>query len=289
MIPIVFSSDDKYSRHLGVSLVSIFENKNKKTKIKTYILDGGISKENKLKLLKIAKNYNTKIIFIKIENEIINSLPVNYHITSPAYFRLLIPKIILENKIIYLDCDTIIKKDLTNLFNINLCNKAIGAVEALTKKENLKRKPWIGNIYINSGVMLIDCNRWNKINLTEKTIKFAKKNPTKLENVDQDAINYTCQKYIKTLDRKYNLEVKTEDKKTKIKHINIIIIHYIGSIKPWHFMYNGPLKEEYKKYLKKTPWKNNKYSDKNIKNIIKKIIFILFPKKIVKIIMQLTK
>jgi lipopolysaccharide biosynthesis glycosyltransferase len=64
---------------------------------------------------------------------------------------------------------------------------------------------------------LIDCNRWNKINLTKKTIEFAKKFPTKLENVDQDAINYTCQEYIKILNRKYNQEVKQSDKKNRNK------------------------------------------------------------------------
>jgi lipopolysaccharide biosynthesis glycosyltransferase len=48
------------------------------------------------------------------------------------------------------------------------------------------------------------------------------------------------------------------------------IIHYTGSTKPWHYMYDGLFKEKYWEYLRKTPWLNYKFDDRSLRNIIKK-------------------
>ena len=60
-INIVFSSDNNYAQYMGVAICSIFENKKVGYLIDIYVLDGGISEDNKSKLKVLEDRYNFKI------------------------------------------------------------------------------------------------------------------------------------------------------------------------------------------------------------------------------------
>jgi lipopolysaccharide biosynthesis glycosyltransferase len=268
-IPIVLSSDDSYVEHLGVALCSLFENKEPQTELDINVLENGITEKNK-KIINILENkYNFKINYITINVAALKKFPEPNHLKIPTYFRLFIPEIIKQKKIIYLDSDIVVLKDLELLFKTDLEGKAFGASKdvlekAIMVKKNLKR-------YFNAGVLLIDCESWEKNKITEKTTNFITKYPEKLEFADQDALNYSCQEYWKEIDPKFNRQLNKD-----IRKINgeSFILHYVSSMKPWHFSYVGIKKDVYKKYLKKTPWQKNIYTDKNLKNFFKKIVKI---------------
>ena len=65
MNKIFLVSDDNYVNHLMITINSIFSTCKTPEKIKIFIIDGGISKENKEKISKIMKNYKN-IQFRKI-------------------------------------------------------------------------------------------------------------------------------------------------------------------------------------------------------------------------------
>ena len=66
-INIFSATDNNYAQHLGVTIVSLLENKLPETEICYHIIDGGISKENKLKLQRIGERYKTEIRFLQID------------------------------------------------------------------------------------------------------------------------------------------------------------------------------------------------------------------------------
>lgn len=54
---IMYAFDDKFAEILGVSLISLYENSKDMDDIIIYILDSGITNDNKQKLISICKSY----------------------------------------------------------------------------------------------------------------------------------------------------------------------------------------------------------------------------------------
>ncbi|MDD3084993.1 MAG: glycosyltransferase [Candidatus ainarchaeum sp.] len=197
MIPIVFCGDNNYIEYILVTMVSILENTHEK--IKFYIIidkNVQIKKIKKIKF-KIKKYQNAEIEIIEINKKLTNKFKTNGHLISSAYYRIFIPKYVKENKVIYLDGDLIVLKNIKKLYNIDINNYIIGAVESPThiidKKENLKKHKEL-NIplkykYFNSGVLLINCKRYRFENIELKLKRYIIKNPEKLKLCDQDALN----------------------------------------------------------------------------------------------------
>src|SRR5574344_2573577 len=94
-ISVCFSSDNNYVQHLGAAISSILKNKNAEEYINIYIIDGGITDENKEKLEFFEKNYECKITYVKPDLETLkncNTFQGDY-ISLATYYRLLIPEI----------------------------------------------------------------------------------------------------------------------------------------------------------------------------------------------------
>lgn len=279
-IPLVFSADDVYTGPLGVTLTSIFINKATETELEVYVLDGQISAANKNRLNILEKTYNFSIHYLPVEAGLFRDCPENGHLKISTYFRLLAPRLIDREKIIYLDSDIIVLADLSSLFEQNLNGRTFGAVRDVTdEKTALKRKNWGLNDSFNAGVMLIDCRLWRTKRIMERVLEFIPGNKEKIEFADQDCLNYTCQNDWQEIPAKYNEQINETSPRLKK---DVEIIHYIGPVKPWHIDYCGRKQGVYKKYLKKTPWKNAFYQEQDLKNLLKtKLKALLFRTKII--------
>src|SRR5271157_1755136 len=115
-IEIVTACSDYFAPHLGVMLTSLFENSLSRGRIHIHIIDGGISPENKEKLLHIAEKYNTPFRFLAIDRDEFGGLITRDHWSYAAYYRLAIPDLLdaTIDKALYLDCDMIIKDDISH-------------------------------------------------------------------------------------------------------------------------------------------------------------------------------
>ena len=239
MIPIFLSSDSNYAPYLMVVIKSVCENT--KSNIKFYILDDGIEDSIKEVLRNQIANYgNCDIEFISVEfPNIFSDCIVVRYLSKTAYVRLLIPDLKPElDKIIYLDIDLVVNMDIAELFNQDLDEYIIGAeyeehseeYHSVVSKKNLgldeKHK------YFNSGVLLIDCEKWRKNNITN-ILKDAYIRCVKgMTYHDQDLLNivFSPNKYL-SLDKKFNyfsINSYTENKN--------MIIHYAGDFKAWQFL-----------------------------------------------------
>jgi len=254
MNKIFLVSDDNYVNHLMITINSIFSTCKTPKKIKVFIIDGGISKENKERISKIMKNYKN-IQFKKINIKKYEKLNKIGIWGWTAYYRLEIMKMFPKEKVIYLDCDMIVKSDLSELFRINLNGKTIGAVKdyyiSLIKKED----------YFNSGIMLIDCKKWAEKGYSKKFFEWYFKNKEKVSYPDQDTLNGILKGDWKELPLEWNRQrilLEYSSKKFGInKKIynnlkkNPKVIHYTGRVKPWHRRYIFPDKKEYIYHAKK--------------------------------------
>lgn len=284
-VNIGLSSDNNYAQHMGVTIFSIISNCSSPQNLNFYIIDCGISETNKSLISKICSDNKVKIRFISPPKErIFDELKLGSHLTVATYYKLLFPKLLPKlKKIIYLDSDIIVEGDVQELWDIDLKNNIIGAVPDgdIDTKNICKRNLEISDSedYFNSGVMIMNSELWRKNKIETKIVKFIKENPEKIYIQEQDGLNFVLRNKWLKLPFEWNAihtffynSIKLK-KLLGIKRFNQIknnpkIIHY--TIKPWKFEKVHPRRNRYWYYLRKTPWKNYRYPDKNFKNLIKK-------------------
>ena len=276
-IKITLSTDDNYSQHLCVTLASILANKADDDKIFAYILDGGISENNKSKILKLKNQYDFEIKFVTIDKKFHEKFPAGKknHVTLATYYRLLLAEQCADvDKILYLDVDIVVKDSLKSFYNTNLDGKYFAGISDTEEKINASR---LGiKEYCNAGVLLLNLKKWREDNITEKFFDWMAKNQNKIVLHDQDIINCVLQDGMLKVDRCWNVQVSKYD--TSKDFVKLLpqakIIHYIGKHKPWHTDCKQYTKNEYFKYLKLTDYKTFE-KDYKIKLILKLPLLLL--------------
>jgi lipopolysaccharide biosynthesis glycosyltransferase len=177
----------------------------------------------------------------------------NYCMASPsAMFKFIIPSIFGDlDRILYLDTDLIIRKDLLELFMTSLGDEYLCAVADMWNPVTDRKEIKNFECYFNSGVMLMNLATMRSEGLPGKLIE-AKLNSTNFNLMDQDVFNEVCDGHIKTLDIKFNfLPVcyKRHKHRFDLNVINQIygssytgideiaadpvVVHWAGSDKPW--------------------------------------------------------
>lgn len=279
MIHIVCTIDNNYLQHCIVMLSSLIEN-NKTNKFTVHLVINNIHKNNLNRALSFFHDCNIEYKLYDINPHIsLQGISVKKtdHVSIVAYFRILLPLILPESlsKILYLDPDMIITADIRELWDIDISNVAFAAIEERNfdyiKRLNMPKN----SIYFNSGVLLINLNYWRNNNVTNRILSYISNNQDKLICWDQDALNAVLYNEWKKVDAKWNTyntfffqsidtlcsEYRfTIDEITKIRK-EYVIIHYTGGgeiSKPWYAKCQHPLKDEYWKYIKLTPWKHAK-------------------------------
>lgn len=275
---ILYTLNDKFVPQVAAWICSICEN-NKDEKITFYLIWQDISEKNQLELKNLVNRYNKELNIYDLQ-------PLNTYFdfnfdtkwwNSIILARLLVDKILPENidRLLYLDWDTIVKWNLKSLREIDMWEKTIWmSIEPTTDK---KRKDclWLHNYpYFNSWVLLIDLKWWREKQCWRIIINYYKDNFKNCFAPDQDAINVSMKDEIYILPPKYNFYnifwqypykfmVKLMDNVPYFsKEIydesckNPIIIHYLWEERPRRKWNTHKYREDYKKYLWMTVWKN---------------------------------
>lgn len=251
LVPIAMATDDNYTYPTAVTMASILENKSKNTKIDFNIMiSGKFKEENRLRLKKFETIYkNCSVNLIDMQNAFGNAYVSRSRLSTAAYYRLNLPSLLPScDKIIYLDGDIIVTKDLLQMYNIDLENNYLGGVIDVSLRRSFESSPKFSqshakklgipdvNGYINSGVLTLNLKKMREDNLESTFGAYLIKNP-KLRYNDQDVLNATCYGKIKLLPKEYNVfcrnYITDPSKATKYSCDNPTVIHYVGDNKPW--------------------------------------------------------
>ena len=209
------------------------------------MISNDFTEENKNILKSVEQNYpnHCNISFINMTEM------YNEQKTSPKskYYRLsLHDKLSNIDKIIYLDGDTMIFEDLTELINLDMKEYYIlGFLDSLYW--SLEEYSIKNAIVLNSGVLLMNLKSLRLNNITDKFISFMRNKNNSVVQEDQTVINYVLQKNISTLPPKYGMWAfsntfeayhfnRVQNKKYKYKNKEFLnaykhpaILHYTGS------------------------------------------------------------
>jgi Lipopolysaccharide biosynthesis proteins, LPS:glycosyltransferases len=188
-----------------------------------------------------------EITYINLHGKL-RDIDIDERYTVAAFYRLLLPDLLPDyNKVIYIDCDVVVRNDLAKLYwETDLNGYYLGAVFEATLDSQMDYLNQLGikaGQYINSGFLLINLKKMRFNGMVEKMLQAAKK--PNLHFPDQDVINQLCQGKILGLPPYYNsirtfylpqyqhvfLRYYTNmDWKAVHKYGNV---HYTGS-KPWN-------------------------------------------------------
>lgn len=270
---IVLSTDNNFVQHCAVTMVSIMEN-NKD--VSFFIITDGLTTENQNILSGLSQKYNTSLQFLLVNKSIIERLPMPNnrnlkHISPATYYRLFVAELLPSSvdKLIYLDCDMVIRGSLMDLWNTDITNYALAAVYqdnqwAINNHtfERLSIPQEKG--YFNAGMLVINLKYWRENQIQEQLLDYLHTNSEKIVYHDQDVLNVVLHDYVKGVFPIWNMltvffmekrqeldcgcyQLLLDDIKTFRREA--VIIHYVSRPKPWEYACNHPLCKEYFKYL----------------------------------------
>lgn len=268
-IHIALALDKNYVVHVYALLASIFYN-NTKNKIAFHVIATGVNDLEKEKLKDYVSENNSEIIYYEInEAEAREKFYIHSHYSIATYYRLFFASLINPEieRLLYIDCDTVVIADLKELYNIEMGSAPLAA--ASDPIRIVRHELGIHRLddYFNAGVMLIHVPNWRNQQVTKNAIEFLAGNPEKTSMLlEQDALNATLIGKWFRIDNKYNFTWLAEFLPVPTKKLlkDVVIVHYITDKKPWYFLTRNKFRYLYHYYLKMSPKSNEKkYVDFN--------------------------
>lgn len=256
-ISIAYAPDDKYVNQTVVSMKSALEH-NKQ--VEFIIMYSKLSAESMQKLGAVGGSLR----LIKMDESLFSDLTLSKWVTVQAWFRIKLPDLCKDlDKVLYLDCDTLIRGNLDELFSLDLTDKYLAGVKDVWGvSKYVKRLDMKSGVYVNSGMLLFNCDYCRKEHFFDKVVDFAKNNAKIIEFCDQDSINKVVDEHKLVISPKYNLmdtwwrggyyefEGKEETEYLQAKE-NPVIVHLTG-LKPAFKGCGNKFKDEWWEVAKKT-------------------------------------
>lgn len=269
---VAYSSDENYFQHLKVSVLSLLDNNRDFSKINIYVLSNGILAQSMENLQQAIKQYNNQAEIIVIDfTKILKRIPttIKFHLSS--FGRLFLGECIEKDRVLYLDCDSVVNGSFFELFQMNLGDCICAAVQ---DNVYVKYKKAIGlqkdDVYFNAGFLMIDLKKWRQENMQAKALEMIERFNGNIPHNDQGVLNAICYKRILRVHPKYNFQCPmfeyTPEQLQKMipnyyteKEIieareNPVFIHYTTgfSNRPWREPCTHIYKDVYRKYQNQT-------------------------------------
>lgn len=243
----VLAGDYGYIRQIETTLKSIcYHNSD----VKIYIFNQDIPQEWFVFIREKMAYRNSEIVDIKLfEGNMRNwSLPpVGQHINFMTFARYFIPSFVSEDIVLYLDCDLVVTRDLTDLFSIDLTNRPLAAAKVIYGLEDR----------FNAGVLLINNAYWKENTIQQELIEITEREHGHLPEADQTVLNLVMGENYVLLDDTYNFQIgydQVADNRGQYFIFELpltplpAIIHYLSADKPWNTYSVGRLREVWWKY-----------------------------------------
>lgn len=305
VLNVLYLTDNNYAPFAGVSVTSLFINNKNIDNIVVYIIDDNISGDNKEKFNLLARKYNREIIFLDLSDgiKILESMGIpKYRNSYTTYLKLftfnLLPNTV--KRIFFIDSDTVVVDDLSEIIDIDMEGCIIGAVrDGITNPYKIALGFDENDSWFNMGVMLVDVAAWKKDNAQDKIIEQLRNRKGYIA-VDQDLLNITQHNKIMTLHPRYNATphhyvyketsfrkafpqkgfyddlnvMKEAQKNPAIRHFE----RFIGE-SAWNLNTIHPYAVLFDKYLSQSPWKDYEKKPAKLSKLLKieNILYRILP------------
>lgn len=293
---LVTGADENYTIGLAVTIRSMLHHLGTDRQVQLHVLDGGIKPQTKSKLLDSWQDRRMQVVWHEVDMHNLSHLVIAGHLNHSTYLRLLIPSIVSQNvdKVIYLDADLLLRRDLGLLWDEPLGGHSILAAQetstpyvdstvvladAPLKYSKLGTTSPIANYrelgldphakVFNAGVLVINVAQWREQDVPRQVYECLETNREHVLFCDQYALNVVLHHQWRELDSRWNqnshfytyktcacspLDQKTFDE----LNLDPWICHYTWIHKPWFRDCDHPFAGEYIAQLKRTAWSSHR-------------------------------
>lgn len=260
---VAFGINEEFADQLRVLWASLFAH-HEKGALCLHVLHSGISPYQESHLRTLARKHQMECRFNLIPHSRVSAFPVKKNFPSSVqYHRLFIPEFMPSgiNRVLYLDTDMLVCRDLTPLLEHELEGYTVGAVEDLDTQASCKRLGIpLARGYFNSGMLLMDLPAWNANSISSRVQDYLvshRDEPAVIKYPDQDALNTVLQHSRKRLPLEWNtfacypwFQPNELSPAQQAAVLNPGIIHFIGPEKPWLPSYATPYQNDYQHYAR---------------------------------------
>ena len=179
-VNICYITDNNYVQHTLVSIASLVSTKYPDSKYRIIVICNNVDARKK-KMFMAFQQENVIVDLLDYDNTTYSkkSYELSSYISSATYIRLYLPSILHDiDKVLYLDGDTIIQKDLTSLYHTDIESNSVAGVldygvvicsHAWSEMDYIRNTlSNYANTYINAGVLLINLKYLRNNNAEEK-------------------------------------------------------------------------------------------------------------------------
>jgi lipopolysaccharide biosynthesis glycosyltransferase len=238
MIHVCTSANENYAAGLLVMVASLLDSLDKKESLTLHLLNGGLSGKSLDILCRLCRTVHPHCALdvIHIDQSVFkgaNLGPGNSYLT---YARLLIGSFIKADKIIHIDSDMVVLRDVREIWNTSMTEGGINACQDLFLKTLHQdcplplTAPEQESPYINCGFIMIDLQFWRAHSLEAGALEMARN--YKCDFWDQTVLNYLYRNRSLCLDDTWNWQSEFVVASGEQVWANY---HYIREKKPWKY------------------------------------------------------
>jgi lipopolysaccharide biosynthesis glycosyltransferase/SAM-dependent methyltransferase len=196
-----------------------------------------------------------------------------------SWFRIALADVLPDvGRLIYLDADTLVRHSLHELWN-SIDAAPVAAVTNVTEPVMEPHLHSLGiedpRAYFNAGVLVLDLDQWRREGLSERLMTAA--TSRRLPWFDQDALNLVFAGRWKRLHPRWNAmnslwgwahhaQRVFPDDELGAARADPAILHFEGPpfAKPWHYLNQHAFRDEYRRVLGRTPWRDHPLEERNV-------------------------
>lgn len=279
---VMYASDDNYAWLMGISMISLFENNRGSQEINVFLFGDNLSEENQSVMTSIANQYGRNCYHVDVAKINIPQILMSERYPKSTFSRLFAYDLLPDDveKLIYLDCDTIVMGSLDEMFDMDVEGKAFLATKDCMGKA-YKRKIGLkdSDTYINAGVMLMNIKRLREMPIAERIVAFVDKYADAMTYADQEIVNGIFQGDFGILPVEYDMQTQfvqyPYEEICRIRHPHRFytkdevefgkahprIYHYTTcmlDVRPWFANSELVNTWAFDKYKEMSPWKDRK-------------------------------
>lgn len=266
MIHIAYTINCGYVKYCGVAMLSAARSAPGQ-RFSFHVIANDLTQADREFLSKLGAKENAKVSFYAVPDELASRYKVTWdanRLPLLVYYRCFLASLLPKDveKVIYMDCDTLVLHSLQELWETPLESKAIAACrdEVQFKPERAERLMYDASYgYFNGGVLLINLKYWREHHVEEALREFYQKYPERIVYNDQDLLNAVLYDKKVMVSLRWNVQGMFYKRKLVLgKHyeaehldaaLHPYVVHYTSRHKPWHLYCVHPYKEECRKYL----------------------------------------
>ena len=275
-VVIAMITDEQYVVPAATAITSLIENRSKGTVYHISVVGIDLS-DLSIKKLTGMQRAGVSIEILSLNPEAASDLGAdsltNFGVPSTALVKFLLPTLLLTHKkVLYIDDDVLVRKDLSELFNWDLKGHVAGVVadmpQVLYEKQAFGSR--YGRSYFNSGVLLLDLDKMRREGMQERLIETKQTLPSSLQ--DQDVFNEVFRGDVVELPIVYNtllVNLVRSEGRYRISDINrrfgtsyrsiedirkdSCVVHYCSKDKPWKY-FDVPMADDWMSAFLRSPF-----------------------------------